>query len=314
MIKKISGRKIAVVLIFLGLSLALWFLKFGNYLQGDIFKPDFNKAREINPFITGIVVPILTLGTAILVYENLRNTAKQNFSSNVFKLIELHNKLVDNLKSGIWQISSRQNPSTGKDFFDDLAERICYDYNHLPIKLNINNPSSNSNKLQKREDTRTPNTKIDIQNAIGIEKLNHIYEYYFHVHQSDLGHYFRNLYYIVKYIDEANFRKAYKVDHIKILRSLLSNYELLLLAYNCLHEYGENFYPLVEKYDLLKSLNDESRVPEDYEKRIIDIDVLREAYSHLKREHLAKSKIKKHRYVINKVKFFGNEFYLLRGK
>ena len=108
-----------------------------------------------------------------------------------------------------------------------------------------------------------------------------IYDYYFHVYQSILGHYFRNLYHLVKYADKSPFSQAFKNDHVKILRAQLSNYELLLLAYNGLHDYGEAFYPLIEKYELLKCLNDETRVPNDYEKRIVDISILRKTYPHL---------------------------------
>lgn len=74
-------------------------------------------------------------------------------------------------------------------------------------------------------------------------------------------HYFRNLYRIVKFIDEQednllNYRKKY--DYIaNNVRSILSKYELIWLYYNCLNEAGNTkFKPLVEKYTLLKNLRE----------------------------------------------------------
>lgn len=100
-------------------------------------------------------------------------------------------------------------------------------------------------------------------------------------HQSDFGHYFRNLYQIIKLVDERefhtiselalehkdgnsaedfislytkrNFETAYR--YTSIMRAQLSDYELLWLFYNCLSLNGiEKFKPLIEKYSLLKHL------------------------------------------------------------
>ncbi|MCB0738292.1 MAG: hypothetical protein KDC92_12315 [Bacteroidetes bacterium] len=56
-------------------------------------------------------------------------------------------------------------------------------------------------------------------------------------------------------------------------RAQLSDYELLILFYNCLCEYGGKFKPYVERYALLKSLpvgdlHDESLVDEYKDIRI----------------------------------------------
>lgn len=279
-----KAKNIAILSLCMGVILAFWYLFFGKYLIGDIWKPDHAKVGEIQPFITAAVVPLLTLGSALLVYENFRNTARQNFSNNFFRLIEMQHKIRDGIVEEVDQISSRaskkgDSKSYGKDFFDDLAERICFDYVNLPLNYKSDDMIVGFPDMYNR----SPATKIKVQNKIGRDKLCDIYDYYFHVHQSDIGHYFRNLYYIIKYADDSNFSSSFKRTHIRILRAQLSNYEILLLAYNCLNVYGERFYHLVEKYELLKSLNDETRLHSDYEKRIIDIEVLREAYPHLKK-------------------------------
>ena len=93
--------------------------------------------------------------------------------------------------------------------------------------------------------------------------------------QTDFGHYFRNLYRIVKLVHEnefytyeelggkssinsneynaKNFEMRYR--YISMLRAQLSDYELLWLFYNCLSDNGsEKFKPLVEEYSLLKNM------------------------------------------------------------
>lgn len=97
--------------------------------------------------------------------------------------------------------------------------------------------------------------------------------------QTDFGHYFRNLYRIIKLVDETEFHTHSELgtspdatkridlisysspNHItrykytSMIRSQLSDYELLWLFYNCLSENGvEKFKPYIEKYSLLKNI------------------------------------------------------------
>lgn len=264
-------RTIAIILLMLGVILALWFLILGGYFSGDILNPDKERAKEIHPFFVGLVVPLVTLGTTLLVFENLMNTSRQNFSNNFLKLIDQHHKLVDNINSEVYGISTTEKCSKGRAFFDDLAHRIVIDYNWLPTS-----PETGSNLTIK------PNSEIETGNCSGKEKLIKIYDYYYHVYQSDIGHYFRNLYRIVRYAESSPFSNSFKEQHIKMLRAQLSNYEILLLAYNGLHPYGKKFYRLIEKYEMLKNLNTEERVPSGWEKRIVDLDLLKGAYPKLK--------------------------------
>ncbi len=100
-----------------------------------------------------------------------------------------------------------------------------------------------SDPLHKRDDEE------EIQ--IIDEEYNKLYRYY----QSYLGHYFRNLYNIVKFIETSEIPD--KKFYTNLVRAQLSSSELNLLFYNCLSIYGrEKFKPLVEKYALLKNMED----------------------------------------------------------
>ena len=91
-----------------------------------------------------------------------------------------------------------------------------------------------------------------------IEKTLENYLAHYHHYQSDLGHYFRNLYHIIKFVDGApEIEHHDKYKYSSLLRALLSSYELSLLFYNGLGKYGkEKFKPLIERYSLLKNIDE----------------------------------------------------------
>lgn len=79
--------------------------------------------------------------------------------------------------------------------------------------------------------------------------------------QTDFGHYFRNLYRILKFISGSKFtensEENYQIQYqyTSMVRAQLSDYELLWIFYNCLSENGlEKFKPLIERYCFFKNL------------------------------------------------------------
>lgn len=85
--------------------------------------------------------------------------------------------------------------------------------------------------------------------------------------KTDFGHYFRNLYRMIKSVDETDFYLTnensktqvdvfkIKYGYVSIIRAQLSDYELAWLFYNCLSENGiEKFKPLIEKYSIFDNL------------------------------------------------------------
>lgn len=70
--------------------------------------------------------------------------------------------------------------------------------------------------------------------------------------ETELGHYFRHLYHILKFIDQH--RKVDRLRYRSFLRAQLSADEFVLLLYNCLGQRGAKCKPLVEKYGMLKHI------------------------------------------------------------
>lgn len=79
------------------------------------------------------------------------------------------------------------------------------------------------------------------------------YELWYRKRDYAIGHYFRTLYNVFRFIDESGGDE--KTMYARLVRAQLSRDELKLLAFNGLGQHGrEKFRPLIEKYSLLKHL------------------------------------------------------------
>jgi hypothetical protein len=86
------------------------------------------------------------------------------------------------------------------------------------------------------------------------------YEHFYRDRPAALGHYYRMLYNLVKFVNRSD--GIDKRFYTNLVRAQLSQSELYLLFYNCLSSLGrEKFKPLVEEYALLKSMADDESLP-----------------------------------------------------
>lgn len=77
-----------------------------------------------------------------------------------------------------------------------------------------------------------------------------------------MGLYYRNIYQILKFIDENdNISPQDRKLYSNYLRAQLSQHELYFLFYNCLSELGnEKFKPYLERYEFLEHLSKTLRI------------------------------------------------------
>lgn len=152
------------------------------------------------------------------------------------------------------------------------------------------------NKLWDTERIKHTNLIYDISkekwqklhNKEGIELAKNIYQIFFHKYYNTIGHYFRNLYHILSFIDNYQQRniknlsseKGKGAEYAQFIQAEMSSYELLLLYYNSL------CYPktltLVKRYNLLNNLPrdilidschyDENIIKLEKETKIIDME------------------------------------------
>ncbi|TDN97822.1 putative phage abortive infection protein [Sunxiuqinia elliptica] len=146
----------------------------------------------------------------------------QRFENTFFQLLHNHNEIVNSLD--LRAIKSHKLTNTGRDCFKSFY-------------LNFSTELKDIETSNKRE-AEVINSYIETYNK----------------YEADLSHYFRNLYNIIKFIDNSEIKN--KKIYTNFVRAQLSNYELIFLFYNCLSKNGiDKFKPLVEKYSLLKNIN-----------------------------------------------------------
>lgn len=141
----------------------------------------------------------------------------QNFEATFFQLLRLHNDIVNAI-----DIVSGNNVTKGRDCFRIFAKRL--------IQI-----------LKQHDGLRD------------LKKARIAYDEFYKGHQHELGHYFRLLYNIVKFVKSSDILN--KRFYTNLVRAQLSSYELTLIFFNCLSQWGEEkFKPLVEEFALLKTL------------------------------------------------------------
>ena len=234
------GRLISLALqwVFIGLAvlsiaLGLVFAWDGNYRLGTNAIPTH---ADFGQYLSGTTAPLWSLAAVFMVFaaycsqrDDLSNQKSdeevERTERTFFELIKLHHELVNGS-------TLRRNGGSymhGRRCFTEAKRQLG----------------------------------IEFGKVAGIETYStakETYEnFYDKHHNTTLGHYFRNLYHIVSYVDRSALDIKSKRRLIKFLRAQLSNPELELLFYNGVSMYGtESFFPLIVKYAFIEPLHDES--------------------------------------------------------
>ena len=164
------------------------------------------------------------------IFKEQRDTLRlQQFESTFFNMVNLHHRLVDSIDV----TTEKLNDFTMEFDKETLTSRDCFKYfyqKYIDIFKIIS---------KKNDDCLT--------------SIRESYLKFYIKYQSDLGHYFRNLYNIVKFIHKSNPNNKYYYSNL--LRAQLSSFELIMLFYNCLSQFGDKkFKPLIEEYHLLQNM------------------------------------------------------------
>lgn len=177
-------------------------------------------------------------------FEQQNKTMKlQRFENTFFNMMQLQQQIVNDLHLQIIDNTTRRS------------------------KLLIDGPVF-TKELHGREVIR--HIYDNVRQTVSNKGLSHYRE----VRDRDLlDHYFRHLYTILRFVDESdvyvpekdeNGESKYdpqkewelKYRYTTILRATLSRYEMLILYYNGLSEFGfQRLKPLIEKYSLLDNLD-----------------------------------------------------------
>lgn len=280
-----KNKLIALAIVFLILGIIAPFI-----VKWIYYTLSYDNLGPIGDWFGGIANPLIGLASFLIVYSafdlqrdnNLsqqtqiesqnNNLNLQRFEATFFQLLTFHHEITRSLtipvKSKLEKSNKSDPPeginldlilsstaefslletssdSTSKNFFN-LSMEILNEY----YKFEINKINPSSINLESK--------KYAMFNA---------FNKFYNDNESSLGHYFRNLYHITKYISNSNLIESQeKSSYIGIFRAQLSAYELVLLMYNCcIPELGyPNFRKLLLKNLLLKNMNQKLLLDPDH--------------------------------------------------
>ena len=185
-----------------------WFTKPGEL--------DFRNTGQIGDTIGGIMGPFVAIAAAILTFlafwvqfkaneQQRKDIALERFESNLFQLIQIQEEITNNLS---FTPTDSADGLYGNVFHGRQVFKILYKEKTFPY-WGIESGIREKGIISYEEDK-----DVNV-----------------------LDHYFRHLYRVFKYIDETpvfiNDKKK-RYEYACIMRASLSQYELILLFYNCL--------------------------------------------------------------------------------
>ena len=150
--------------------------------------------------------------------------AQQRFDSTFFQMLSLHNEIVDTMvlrESGV--------EHRGRDAIDHLYGTLRNHVVRVPIDP---------------DDGRSP--------AEHVAELEAAYGEWSATYGATVGHYFHNLYRVIKFIHEADIDD--KHTYAGVTRAQLSDHELGLLFYDVLGPGRAKLLPLAIEYQLFQNL------------------------------------------------------------
>lgn len=217
-------------------------------------------------FFGGVLNPILTfltliglIVTIIIQRQELALSRKeyvktadalstQAIETTFFNMIDLHHKIAEELRLDIDEISHKSKQKELITKISEVALQIA------PYGLD---------KIKKEPPKQFIGREVFKGLAFYLAACTEsdtdakaLYKHIQDNHNHILGHYFRNLYQVLKLIEE-NKNVSTKQKYLSILRAQLSTYELAILFINCLDGVCDNgeFKLLLSKYKMLEHLH-----------------------------------------------------------
>lgn len=254
--KKITSKKLIIAILAYSISIIIY-----GIIVFFLFRDSRNEISQagsfgdmfgaFNAFFTGLA--FLAVGLALyLQIIDTTNTKISAHNSQVentfFNMMSLLNQIIDFMK--------HENKS-GREYFHYVFEEFkrIHIRDLTPVKMNIHEDAV-------RNGSKENYSRYKFNSESFRPHLEKIYEKFYSAHHYNLGHYFRYLYNIVKYIkisfpDNIDLQNKY----IGIIQAQMSNDELGLLFYNVLSIYSRNsegkdkFREWLDEYNFFQNLD-----------------------------------------------------------
>jgi hypothetical protein len=245
------------------------------YYSGELGNPE--KAGAIGSFISGYIGTIIALGGVIMLIVTLQNQIQKDkdegFERRFFQLLDYHRQITSEIELGD-RAGTRVFVKLVDEFrvalncVDESCKKTQKQLTQLD-RINIaylafyygtgENSTPTLRKYLECYDKELIDYLIQwIEDKTWKQRTNEIDKFGYTPldgHQSRLGHYFRNLYQIVCYVDEHGNHER-RLEFAGLLRGQLSNHEQALLCLNSISTLGKAWRTkgFIETYDMIKNI------------------------------------------------------------
>lgn len=260
--------------IYFGLEIDDSFIRSSNNnLKIEVVKvPDDTWSDILKILIPSIIAVLFAWSLSFIPQRN------QVFQSAFFQLLNNQQELLKSVSFKVGRLGTIQE-FTGTRFFlyahrklSDLYEFISTEYetdetdtkNNADIQMN-NKAFALSNDLMEQEELKeyynkrplienyyiSGATKSKITLVFELQKALYVYDYFYEKHSNYMQHYFRYLYYTLKYIDDSKFiiNKKY---YTGLVHAQMSDSELYVLFYHGLKD--SKILTFIKKYKIVENL------------------------------------------------------------
>lgn len=234
--------------------------------------------EHFGAFIGGYMGALFSLGAMLLLFATLkaqRETSEdQNFETKYFELLKLHREnvaemhlytgesgrrlfllFVGEVRNALRVIASLTE-STGISVDQETRLQAAYYVMFYGVGPNSSRMLANALNGLRLEADLTGSIVAVFEN---VRNASQSPVTPFDGHQSRLGHYYRHLYQMIRYVDQqtiATLDDAKKYEYVKTVRAQLSTHEQALLLLNSLTPMGRNWWSkgLIERYRLVQNI------------------------------------------------------------
>lgn len=251
---KVIGAVVLIFAIYAGALLwSIWPIQEISVAKSGVFGDSFGVLTALFSGLAfaGLLITIFYQREDLgLTKEELRLTREeikaQHLETTFFHMLRLQQDIVAGIDLHRAIEGGGQQETKGRDCFKVFVKRIRRNYDD-ELK---SNPSSDERSLSTAA-----------------------YEQLWLKSQSDLGHYFRSLYNVFRYVSEHEFTD--KKQYGSIARAQLSDFELVVLLYNCANHRGANFIRFAEEFEIFDNLDVSLLVKPEHVK-LLPVDVFGE--------------------------------------
>lgn len=317
---------IAFTLFIIGFILVVLFATISPFNDWS-FNSDAGLFANYGTFIGGIVGPVLTFASILLLYKTLMSQQdaierqekafqlqqshieKESFENTFFNLLRTQQELTLNIKSYFKYLDKSfaeiNYTVNGKEFFVYSKKELEYIWESLNKTTYIgtherdeatlyyldeeirkyydpNSPEKEPDyiaeqsekeirhnqllKLKNKLYNITEQQWVDIKDLGVEEKIEKIYGIFFQKYHYAIGHYFRHLYHIIKFVKDYKPKDGIDKDinkkYINFIQAQMSSFEMMLLFYNSMS--FPNLKMLLIEYDFLENLAEEDLVTKEH--------------------------------------------------